>query len=113
MDFPPLDPIAPRQSTATLMVVSLTSNLIDRARTAFSRGARPRVDRRLPASHPRVPREVVRFVGVVVVVAAIIGAGGFLVLSQETIAEAQRSAEEIARVQGLGVVQPELTDPLL
>jgi two-component system, NarL family, sensor kinase len=113
MDFPPLDPIAPRQSTATLMVVSLTSNPIDRARTAFSRGARPRVDRRLPASHPRIPREVVRFVGVVVVVAAIIGAGGFLVLSQETIAEAQRSAEAIARVQGLGVVQPELTDPLL
>ena len=34
-------------------------------------------------------------------------------LSQEATAEAQRSAEEIARVQGLGVVQPVLTDKLL
>jgi len=49
----------------------------------------------------------------VVVVASIIGAGGFIVLSQESTAEAQRSAEEIARVQGLGIVQPVLTDPLL
>lgn len=36
-----------------------------------------------------------------------------MVLSQEATAEAQRSAEEIARVQGLGVVQPVLTDKLL
>lgn len=112
-NFPPLDPIASRPLIATLIVVSLTSKPIDRARTTLSSQPRPRVDRRIAASHPRVPREVVRFVGVVVVVAAIIGAGGFLVLSQETIAEAQRSAEAIARVQGLGVVQPELTDPLL
>lgn len=47
------------------------------------------------------------------VVASIIGAGGFFVLSQEAIAEAERSAEEIARVQGLGVVQPVLTDQVL
>jgi len=60
-----------------------------------------------------VPRGVVRFVAAVVVVASIIGAGGFIVLSQESTAEAQRSAEEIARVQGLGIVQPALTDPLL
>jgi two-component system, NarL family, sensor kinase len=95
------------------MVVSLKSSRVDRTRAALSRALIPRVDRRLPAAHPRVPREVVRFVAVVVLVAATIGAGGFLVLSQETIAEAQRSAEEIARVQGLGVVQPELTDQLL
>jgi signal transduction histidine kinase len=55
----------------------------------------------------------VRFVAVVVVVASIIGTGGFVVLSQEATAEAQRSAEEIARVQGLGVVQPLLTDQVL
>lgn len=47
------------------------------------------------------------------VVASIIGAGGFFVLSQEAVAEAERSAEEIARVQGLGVVQPVLTDQVL
>ena len=61
----------------------------------------------------RVPGEVVRFVVVVMVVASIIGAGGFFVLSQEAVAEAERSAEEIARVQGLGVVQPVLTDQVL
>jgi two-component system, NarL family, sensor kinase len=61
----------------------------------------------------RVPRGVLRFVAAVVVVASIIGIGGFIVLSQESTAEAQRSAEEIARVQGLGIVQPALTDPLL
>lgn len=49
----------------------------------------------------------------VVVVASIIGVGGFFVLSQEAVAEAERSAEEIARVQGLGVVQPVLTDQVL
>lgn len=56
---------------------------------------------------------MLRFVLVVLVVAAIIGAGGFFVLSQGAIAEAQRSAEEIARIQGLGVVQPLLTDRVL
>ena len=62
---------------------------------------------------PRVPREVLRFVAVVALTASIIGVGGFVVLSQLTTAEAQRSAEEIARVQGLGVVKPVLTDLLL
>jgi two-component system NarL family sensor kinase len=50
---------------------------------------------------------------VAVVVASIIGLGVFVVLSQEAIADAQRGAEEIARVQGLGIVQPSLTDALL
>jgi two-component system NarL family sensor kinase len=94
-------------------VVNLTSSPVGRAHSGLPSGLQPLAERRLPAAHPRVPREVLRFVGVVVVVAATIGAGGFLVLSQETIAEAQRSAEEIARVQGIGVVQPELTDPIL
>lgn len=60
-----------------------------------------------------MPREVLRFVAVVALTASIIGVGGFVVLSQLTTAEAQRSAEEIARVQGLGVVKPVLTDQLL
>ena len=60
-----------------------------------------------------MPREVVRFVVVVVLIAAIIVAGGFFVLSREAVAEAQRNAEEIARVQGVGVVQPVLSDRLL
>ncbi len=86
---------------------------VDPLRTTLSDGPGSRVDRRHATARRRVPREVVRFVAVVVVVASIIGAGGYLVLSQEATAEAQRSAEEIARVQGLGVVQPVLTDRLL
>ncbi len=86
---------------------------VDRAHTALFRGLRTRSDRQHGTGRPRVPREVVRFVAAVVVVASIIGVGGFIVLSQESTAEAQRSAEEIARVQGLGIIQPLLTDQLL
>jgi two-component system NarL family sensor kinase len=93
--------------------VSLISSRVDRARTILFRRRGPRADGRTSIARPRVPREVVRFVAVVVLVAVIIGAGVFVVLSQEATAEAQRGAEEIARVQGLGVVQPFLTDELL
>jgi len=86
---------------------------MNKAGTALSRGRKPQQDPQPPSARVRVPRGVVRFVAAVVVVASIIGAGGFIVLSQESTAEAQRSAEEIARVQGLGIVQPALTDALL
>jgi len=62
---------------------------------------------------PRVPREVLRFAAVVMLVAAILGVGGFFVLSQGAITEAQRGAEEITRIQGLSIVQPLLTDSVL
>jgi len=84
-----------------------------RARTAIFGWPQVGSDRRHAAAGPRVPWEVVRFVVAVMVVASIIGAGGFIVLSQESTAEAQRSAEEIARLQGLGIVQPVLTDQIL
>jgi two-component system, NarL family, sensor kinase len=93
--------------------IQTIASRVDRARTALFRGPRARSDRRHGTGRPRVPSEVVRFVAAVVVVASIIGAGGFIILSQESTAEAQRSAEEIARVQGLGVVQPVLTDQVL
>src|SRR5690349_23370175 len=92
--------------------VQTIASRVDRARPALVSGPRPPWQGR-HASSRRVPSGVVRFVAAVVVVASIIGAGGFIVLSQESTAEAQRSAEEIARVQGLGIVQPVLTDPLL
>jgi len=62
---------------------------------------------------PRVPSEVIRFVAAIIATASIIGVGVFLVLSQLTTAEAQRGAEEIARVQGLGVVKPILSDQVM
>lgn len=93
--------------------MSLASNRVDPARPALSDGPGSRAAHEHGTAGPRVPSEVVRFVVAVMVVASIIGAGGFIVLSQESTAEAQRSAEEIARVQGLGVVQPVLKDELL
>jgi signal transduction histidine kinase len=62
---------------------------------------------------PTVPGEVVRFIAAVLVVNAVVGAIGFVVLSQDAINEAQRSAQEIATVQGMGIVEPALTDGLL
>lgn len=88
--------------------MSLILSRVERARIALSRGLGTQ-----STTHRRVPREVVRFVVVVVLVATIIGLGVFVVLSQEASAEAQRGAEEIARVQGLGIVQPALTDRLV
>ncbi len=93
--------------------MSLISSRDGHAPAALSSAVNSRTDGRVAVRSPRVPKEVLRFVAVVVVAAAIIGAGGFFVLSQEATAEAQRSAEEIARVQGLGVVQPLLTDQVL
>jgi len=93
--------------------VSLVSSRAAPARAVLPASSTSRLEAHVAARSPRVPKEVLRFVAIVVVAAAIIGAGGFYVLSQEVIAEAQRSAEEIARVQGLGVVQPLLTDQLL
>ena len=93
--------------------MGLISSQVDKARTTLSGRYDPPAQIQIAVVHRRVPKEVVRFVTVVVVVASLIGIGGFVLLSQETTAEAQRSAEEIARVQGLGVVQPLLTDQLL
>ncbi len=93
--------------------MGLISSHVDKARTTLSGRQDPPAQSQIAVVRQRVPKEVVRFVTVVVVVASLIGIGGFVVLSQETTAEAQRSAEEIARVQGLGVVQPLLTDQLL
>jgi signal transduction histidine kinase len=45
-------------------------------------------------------------------VTAVIGGAVFVLISQEAIAEAQRSAQEIARIQGVGVVEPALLDGL-
>jgi two-component system NarL family sensor kinase len=59
-----------------------------------------------------VPAEVVRFVIAVLVVTAVIGLAVYVLISQEATAEAQRSAQEIARVQGVGVVEPALRDSL-
>jgi signal transduction histidine kinase len=59
-----------------------------------------------------IPTEVLRFVIAVLVVTAVIGGAVFVLISQEAIAEAQRSAQEIARVQGVGVVEPALLDGL-
>jgi signal transduction histidine kinase len=59
-----------------------------------------------------IPGEVVRFVVAVLVVTAVIGFAVFILISQEAIAEAQRSAQEVARVQGVGVVEPALVDGL-
>jgi two-component system, NarL family, sensor kinase len=55
----------------------------------------------------------VRFVAAVVIVTTAIGVGAYLLMSQEATAEAQRSAQEIARVQGVGVVEPVLFEGLL
>jgi two-component system, NarL family, sensor kinase len=60
-----------------------------------------------------IPAEVLRFVVSVLVVTAAIGIAIFLLLSQQAISEAQRGAEDVARVQGVGVVEPLLTDGLL
>jgi two-component system NarL family sensor kinase len=54
-----------------------------------------------------------RFVAAVVLVTAAIGVALYYLISQEAIAEAQRSAQDVARVQGLGVVEPALTDGIL
>jgi signal transduction histidine kinase len=59
-----------------------------------------------------IPTEVLRFVIAVLVVTAVIGVAVFVLISQEASAEAQRSAQEIARVQGVGVVEPALLDGL-
>jgi two-component system NarL family sensor kinase len=59
-----------------------------------------------------IPTEVLRFVIAVLVVTAVIGGAVFVLISQQAIAEAQRSAQEIARVQGVGVVEPALLDAL-
>jgi two-component system, NarL family, sensor kinase len=77
---------------------------------ASSRGL---IARRPARRTPRVPGEVVRFVAAIIATASIIGVGVFLGLSQLTTAEAQRGAEEIARVQGLGVVRPILSDQVM
>jgi signal transduction histidine kinase len=53
-----------------------------------------------------------RFVIAVLVVTAVIGGAVFVLISKQAIAEAQRSAQEIARVQGIGVVEPALLDGL-
>jgi signal transduction histidine kinase len=60
-----------------------------------------------------VPREVYRFVLSVFAVTAVIGLGAFVVLSQGAIREAQKNAEDLTRVKGLGIVQPALTDSIL
>src|ERR1700704_1295063 len=60
-----------------------------------------------------VPQEVYRFVLSVFAVTAVIGLGAFVVLSQGAIREAQKNAEDLTRVKGLGIVQPALTDSIL
>lgn len=62
---------------------------------------------------PPIPAEVWRFVAAVVVVTVAIGVVLFILISQEAIVQAERSSQEVARVQGLGVVEPVLTDGLL
>ena len=60
-----------------------------------------------------IPPEVWRFISAVVVVTVAIGVVLYVLISQEATVEAERSAQEVARVQGLGVVEPVLTDGIL
>jgi two-component system, NarL family, sensor kinase len=61
----------------------------------------------------RVPHEVYRFALVLTAVSTVVGLGVFAVMSQEAIGEAQKNAEDLTRVKGLGIVQPVLSDSLL
>ena len=68
---------------------------------------------RVRGGRGRIPPDVVRFVVAVLAVNAAVGAIGLFVLSRDAIGEAQKSAQEIATVQGTGIVEPVLTDSLL
>src|ERR1700674_1525983 len=61
----------------------------------------------------RVPGDVLRFAAAVLLVNAAVAVIGFFVLSQDAISEAERSAQQVATVEGTGIVEPALTDGLL
>src|SRR4030088_57523 len=68
---------------------------------------------RVRGGRGRIPPDVVRFVVAVLAVNAAVGAIGLFVPWRDAIGEAQKSAQEIATVQGTGIVEPVLTDSLL
>ncbi len=56
---------------------------------------------------------VIRFIAAGLVAVAIISAGGYWVVSRNSVAEATRNAQEIASIDGRGIVGPALTDAVL
>lgn len=56
---------------------------------------------------------VLRFVLAGLVAAAVISAGAYWVVSRNAVAEATRNAQEIAAIDGRGIVAPALTDPVI
>ncbi|MGH7722240.1 MAG: sensor histidine kinase [Candidatus Dormibacteria bacterium] len=74
----------------------------------------PRRRTRRPGLLPRLLRnEVVRFAAGGLLAACLVGAGTFVVVSRDAEQQAVGHAEDITQVEGIGIVQPALSDSLL
>ncbi|HEY8755723.1 MAG TPA: sensor histidine kinase [Candidatus Dormibacteraeota bacterium] len=94
----------------------MTMTLVDEGRAASpAAGAEPRVEARRPRGLLRrvLRNEVVRFAAGGLLAACLVGAGTFMVVSRDAEDQAVGHAKDITRVEGVGIVQPALSDSLL